>query len=408
MSIQRRRKNPKKSKKSDKNEEEDSGKEKKQKKKRRKEKSKNEDADPDQETVESANNNNNSEKKKKKKKKKKKPEPAEPVEVAEDVPAESERKKKKKKKSKANKDDEDDDTNTNAKTDTADEMSETNIASKRGKYSKAENQLLEAKIFEVINAKGWDRDEGLEKICNGKLKEREGVWIEIAGVLPDREWRSVASHCRRVFNPDHYKGNWTDAEEIQLRALVQEHKSAWRKIGTELGRLPTACRDKWRDIKNEDGYVSGVWSAEEDEKLLAALKTMNKGQLPNDDSAPILWSKITEVLGSRNQDACRARWRKLDPTKQKSRIEWSDEDSKKLLVKVYNMHPQDESEITFSQLSKKWIYKVIQIRWKVLLKYAPDNQNKTLPENLKALVKHFDLKKKDIKKIAEQIEEEGW
>jgi hypothetical protein len=31
----------------------------------------------------------------------------------------------------------------------------------------------------LICSIGWDRDEGLEKICNGKLKEREGVWIEI-------------------------------------------------------------------------------------------------------------------------------------------------------------------------------------------------------------------------------------
>ncbi len=72
------------------------------------------------------------------------------------------------------------------------------------------------------------------------------------------------------------------------------------------------------------------------------------------------------------------------------------------------MYPQDESEITLSQLSKKWAYKAIQVRWKVLLKHAPDHQNKSLPDNLKALIKHFDLKKKDIEKIKKQIEEEGW
>lgn len=72
------------------------------------------------------------------------------------------------------------------------------------------------------------------------------------------------------------------------------------------------------------------------------------------------------------------------------------------------MYPQDESEITFSQISKKWAYQVILFRWRVLLKHAKDYQNKSLAENIKALVKHFELTKKDIKNITAQIEEEGW
>jgi len=44
----------------------------------------------------------------------------------------------------------------------------------------------------------------------------------------------------------------------------------------------------------------------------------------------------------------------------------------------------------------------------MLLKFATDHQNNTLPVNLKALIKHFELKKSAIAKIKTQIEEEGW
>jgi len=67
------------------------------------------------------------------------------------------------------------------------------------------------------------------------------------------------------FNPDNYKGTWTEDEELQLRHLVQQYHNGWRKIGNELGRLPTSCRDKWRQIKETESQSSGIWTKEEDE-----------------------------------------------------------------------------------------------------------------------------------------------
>jgi Myb-like DNA-binding domain len=48
---------------------------------------------------------------------------------------------------------------------------------------------------------------------------------------------------------------------------VAEKGSRWKEIGGCLGRLPTACRDRWREVRLGDDRHRGKWTYEEEERL---------------------------------------------------------------------------------------------------------------------------------------------
>lgn len=58
-----------------------------------------------------------------------------------------------------------------------------------------------------------------------------------------------------------------------LVRMVESHGKAWKLIGREIGRTPSACRDRHRILASSNPKrIHGVWSADECRKLVDAVQ----------------------------------------------------------------------------------------------------------------------------------------
>lgn len=73
-----------------------------------------------------------------------------------------------------------------------------------------------------------------------------------------------------------------------------------------MGKLPQACRDKWRQIKNENRNI-GPWSEEETSKLIEIVKEMHDGKMP-DPGVKIPWSNVSKEMDTRSWYQCQVKW----------------------------------------------------------------------------------------------------
>lgn len=54
---------------------------------------------------------------------------------------------------------------------------------------------------------------------------------------------------------------------MRLLELVAEHGPRWQTIGAALGRMPEACRDRFRETRLGAERRSGKWTPEEEARL---------------------------------------------------------------------------------------------------------------------------------------------
>lgn len=119
---------------------------------------------------------------------------------------------------------------------------------KTGLFSAEELALLQKSIvdYSVENdLTEADLSELLSKSCGDKFKK---AWVEIAQVLPDRKVQSCMAVCRRKFNPNNYKGKWSQEEEDYLLEFVESKGRHWEEIAKELGRTALNVRDKYKEL----------------------------------------------------------------------------------------------------------------------------------------------------------------
>lgn len=45
------------------------------------------------------------------------------------------------------------------------------------------------------------------------------------------------------------QGKWSAEDDERLRQLVAEKGSTWKEIAPALGRMPLACRDRWKEVR---------------------------------------------------------------------------------------------------------------------------------------------------------------
>lgn len=63
------------------------------------------------------------------------------------------------------------------------------------------------------------------------------------------------------------QGLWSEEESARLLALVAERGQRWQAIGAALGRMPEACRDRYRETRLGAARRSGKWAPEEEARL---------------------------------------------------------------------------------------------------------------------------------------------
>jgi len=182
----------------------------------------------------------------------------------------------------------------------------------------AKNALCGRKVDESPNAdaKSW-------KVWCRK------IWAEVAKALPHRSRISCYDRGRRLLQ-DTKKGAWSAEELSKIEKLVEEHgTSHWKKIGEELDRPPSACKDIWRHkIANQTASATSAgkraadkdkkrdkWTKTETEKLVKIISEHQK-QSPSESDAEssksvtsLPWIEIAKKMEGRTAEQCRLHWR---------------------------------------------------------------------------------------------------
>lgn len=104
--------------------------------------------------------------------------------------------------------------------------------------------------------------------------------------------------------PNVRRGKWTAQEDQKLIDAVRTHQKNWKAIASCVGtRTPAQCLHRWK--QSRDPSISrGKWTEEDDAKLVAAVEKCGRQ-----------WARIAAEIPGRTGAQCRERYcNKLDPT----------------------------------------------------------------------------------------------
>jgi hypothetical protein len=150
----------------------------------------------------------------------------------------------------------------------------------KGKFSDHEVALLKNSLCQYVKDSQIG-EEGLMKLVSEKIPPLfKKAWPRISEVLPNRSVQSCHNVIRRRFNPNNYRGKWSDSEEIMLINLVEKFGREWEKIAIQLSRTATNVRDKYKALGEHNHHHrknNTKWSVEETVKLIRFIEEI-KGQ----------------------------------------------------------------------------------------------------------------------------------
>ena len=159
---------------------------------------------------------------------------------------------------------------------------------------------------------------------------------------------------------------WSTTEDALLRSAIQKiGPRKWRTIAEHVpGRSHIQCMQRWHKVL-EPTLNKGLWKAEEDEQLRAAVRLHGSSS----------WPAVAAIIPGRNCKQCRERWNNyLDPTLKKGCWEPAED---KALVKGQEMFGS---------------------RWSLLAKLLPGRSQIQVRDRCRVL----GLKAKQAKKFAAQ------
>lgn len=145
------------------------------------------------------------------------------------------------------------------------------------------------------------------------LRDRKGKTKEDKHLLGDDLWPTVAmavgggrpvlsvyNHVKRQHDPHVKAGPWSMAEDAALEAAVKEHGTQWGKVGADVARNPTDCRDRYtKQLKPAvtGKRKRGKWEHAEEEKLRGLVKVHGNA-----------WKTIEKLMDGRTATQCRTKW----------------------------------------------------------------------------------------------------
>ena len=118
----------------------------------------------------------------------------------------------------------------------------------KGPFREEELKMLQDSIIEYCLMNNLDEEQLVELITSSSSEKYKNAWVEIAGVLPNRKVQSCHAVCKRKFNPNNYRGRWSDEEVDFLLDYVETKGRDWEKIGKLIGRTGLNVRDKFKEL----------------------------------------------------------------------------------------------------------------------------------------------------------------
>ncbi|XP_031490897.1 uncharacterized protein LOC116257982 isoform X2 [Nymphaea colorata] len=235
----------------------------------------------------------------------------------------------------------------------------------------------------LINHSPWSKSDDKQLLF---IVQQGGPynWIHVAELLGiNRTASQCLSRYQRSLNVNILRGDWTEEEDVQLRAAVEAcGENDWQLVASHLeGRTGVQCSNRWRKCLHPSKERFGRWTVEEDKRLKIAVTLFGPGA----------WKKICGFIPGRTQVQCRERWiHSLDPS---LRLDvWTEEEDMKLKAAI-------------AECGKKWAKVAARIpgrtngqcrrRWKVLFPDEVSLAQKALKIKKSALISNFVSRSKD-------------
>ncbi|KXT14285.1 hypothetical protein AC579_1267 [Pseudocercospora musae] len=196
----------------------------------------------------------------------------------------------------------------------------------KGPFSQEEKDIADGIFAEVMRQEGLTEAELIAQIKDwrscGTFK------ADMFEAFPRRTKDSIRKFAERRFHGME-RGPWTAEQDQALRAAYTRHPGQWSQISDLVGRTGADCRDRWRTQFQHENAVTGPWTVDEEEELLAAveecidaIKTSidDPGIASNRDRLEALlnWTVVAQKLhGKRTGKRCHEKYGKLKLRKAK-------------------------------------------------------------------------------------------
>lgn len=240
-----------------------------------------------------------------------------------------------------------------------------------------------------------------------KLKTKYAFGMKIAEGIP-RPWKQVYFRARKMFDPNNYKGRYSEAEKEKLKKYHAIHGNNWKKISEMMSRSTHSVAMKYSQIKSQ--VNSGPWSKEETQKLVQAVKETIQKRADLEDIKLLLqaensegtlsvereklyknisWTEIEAKVGTRYWRQCKQKWISI-VTKKMSNGQKVYGGTKGLHAKIdlikrlYEMKVEDANEVNWEELCEiigDVPEAYVQAKfYKLKATRVPSWQTKTFPE----------------------------
>lgn len=127
----------------------------------------------------------------------------------------------------------------------------------KGPFTQEELASLQDSIVEYCLMNNLDEEALVELVSSSSGDKFKNAWIEISAVLPNRKVQSCHAVCKRKFNPNNYRGKWSEEEVDFLLDYVENKGREWEKVGKLLGRTALNVRDKFKEL-GEGNYATRI------------------------------------------------------------------------------------------------------------------------------------------------------
>ncbi|KAJ7368060.1 hypothetical protein DFH08DRAFT_830201 [Mycena albidolilacea] len=243
-----------------------------------------------------------------------------------------------------------------------DKLNWTFIAEKVSDSSSIKRTAEECKIKWIgdlstaINREPWSPSElqKLQNIVKKKPSQTAVNWVDVARELGTN--RLPLDCMRQSIERPRYV--WNVESDQKLMDAVNQYGLSWSLVAKYVSPNLTANQCSTRYLRTLDPTLRrGVWTPEEDERLIAAVAGYGRGA----------WTEVANVIPGRTNEQCRDRWLSaLDPTRGTNKDNEWDEAKDAALIEAVNTngkkwkaisaqlgHPPTNCRIRYETLAKE-------------------------------------------------------
>ena len=276
---------------------------------------------------------------------------------------------------------------------------ETGKSYKKGKFSNTEKKIVMQSIDEwIAEHREMNKETFISSLFNRTERRRfTDFFVKTATKLGGRPVLMVYHYVKRLLHPGNRAGNWTEEEDAQLRRLFVLKGPQWVEISKVMTRFATACRDRYRKIREH--YAKGHWNAEETERLKQAvaelIRSRESGGQREEDQA-LSWYFVSEQVKTRSQVQCITKWSALSFKHRREGVKhmpWTKAQDYQLCHRLYDMGVEDESEIVWRDLWQEdpmwqqyWTPDRLRTRWMMLKRRVLDERKLDMDAILESLL----------------------